>query len=269
MSVSGLATVDIIVFLFIGLLGGAHCIGMCGPLVTVYAERMDPTVTDGGTVSNHPIRTGHLTLFEVRQHALFNIGRTASYTILGGVMGALGGLVFFSTDSFLAASGLVRGVAGIAIGLGIVAMGVGYLRLHGGINWHLPGTEHVTRAMTAHVDRLVNGPGVLALGGLHGLLPCPLLYPAYLYAFASGSPTSGAIALAALGIGTIPAVFAFGTVIGTVSPTGRRRLHYLLGLAFVVLGYLLFAHGLMELGIHIPHPELPFWDPFEGGVTGH
>ena len=29
---------DLAVFFLIGLLGGVHCIGMCGPLVTTYAE---------------------------------------------------------------------------------------------------------------------------------------------------------------------------------------------------------------------------------------
>jgi len=27
------------VFLLVGLLGGAHCLGMCGPLVSTYADR--------------------------------------------------------------------------------------------------------------------------------------------------------------------------------------------------------------------------------------
>lgn len=267
MPTAGLHSVDLIVFLFIGLLGGAHCIGMCGPLVTVYAERMRSAAPDGGTVSTHSSRSEHLSLYEVRQHALFNIGRAASYTILGAAMGALGGLLFLSSGQLVTATELVRGSVGVIIGLVIVVMGAGYLRLRGGLNWHLPGTDRVAGMMTAHVDRLANGPGIVGLGALHGFLPCPMLYPAYLYAFASGSALTGGMALGALGIGTIPAVFAFGTVIGSISPTGRRWLHYLLGIAFIILGYLLFAHGLMELGIHIPHPELPFWDPFES--TGH
>ncbi|AQL44702.1 hypothetical protein BV210_18270 (plasmid) [Halorientalis sp. IM1011] len=56
------------VFFLIGLLGGAHCIGMCGPLVATYAERME---TDDRW-------SGALTLYEVRQHTLFNLGRTMS-----------------------------------------------------------------------------------------------------------------------------------------------------------------------------------------------
>ncbi len=265
MPTSGLPTVDLIVFVIIGLLGGAHCIGMCGPLVSVYAERMDPTMTDGGTVSAQSNRSKHLSLFEVRQHALFNIGRTASYTIIGAVMGILGSVLFISSGQLVAATEVVRGVVGGVIGLVIIGVGIGYLRREGGIHWHLPGTTRVTRLLTKHVDRLANGPGILALGGIHGLLPCPLLYPAFLYAFASGSPLTGAAALGALGVGTIPAVFAFGTIIGSVSPTGRRRLHYLLGVAFVGLGYLLLAHGLIEVGVHLPHPELPYWSPFDGG----
>ncbi|TKX52501.1 sulfite exporter TauE/SafE family protein, partial [Halorubrum sp. SS7] len=41
MALPSLLGTDVLLFLAIGLLGGAHCIGMCGPLVTVYASRMD------------------------------------------------------------------------------------------------------------------------------------------------------------------------------------------------------------------------------------
>lgn len=269
MPITSMPTVDLIVFLLIGLLGGAHCIGMCGPLVTVYADRMRPTTPDGGSVTTTSSQSAHLTVFEVRQHALFNLGRTLSYATIGAVMGALGALVFGSAGQVVATTGTIRGIVGSVIGLVIVIIGFGYLRLRGGLNWHLPGTTRVVGTLTARVDRLAGGVGIVGLGGLHGLLPCPMLYPAYLYAFASGSVVTGALALAALGIGTFPAVFAFGTVIGTISSAGRRRLHHLLGLAFIVLGYLLFAHGLMEFGIHLPHPELPFWDPLSAPGDGH
>ena len=117
------------------------------------------------------------------------------------------------------------------------------------------------RRLTDWVERLASGPGIVGLGAMHGLLPCPILYPAYLYAFASGSPVAGGLALAALGLGTIPAVFAYGTIIESVDAAHRKRLHQVLGVVFLALGYVLFAHGLMSLGYHIPHPGLPFWDP--------
>ena len=37
------------VFLLIGLLGGARCLGMCGPLVTTYADRMRAAERDGAS----------------------------------------------------------------------------------------------------------------------------------------------------------------------------------------------------------------------------
>ncbi len=39
--------IGLVVFALIGLLGGAHCLGMCGPLVTLYADRLG----DDGSVA--------------------------------------------------------------------------------------------------------------------------------------------------------------------------------------------------------------------------
>ena len=280
MVVSILLSTDVLLFLVIGLLGGAHCIGMCGPLVTVYAGRMqtDGRRADGGEVvpsTDGPAESGsaqrrgsHLTTYEVRQHALFNLGRATSYTLIGAALGALGGVVLVTTATLTGAAETVRGVVGLGVGALVILVGGKYVLggATGGI--HLPGLRRITGWLTGHVDRLANGPGIVGLGAVHGLLPCPILYPAYLYAFASGSAVSGGIALAALGIGTMPAVFLYGTVIERIDAVHRQRVHRLLGVAFVALGYILFAHGLMEIGIHIPHPHLPFWDPLSAELAG-
>jgi len=270
--------VDVALFLVVGLLGGAHCIGMCGPLVTVYASRMGSAARpDGGAAADAPTRTqppgqtaaapGRLTVYEVRQHALFNVGRAASYTLLGAAFGALGGAVLVTAGTLAGAATLVRGVVGVVAGGLVIGVGLRYLLggATGGV--HLPGLGRATDWLTGHVDRLAAGPGIVLLGAVHGLLPCPILYPAYLYAFATGSAAGGAVALAALGIGTIPAVFAYGTLIDAVGTARRRRLHRLLGVAFLALGYVLFAHGLMGLGVHVPHPRLPFYDPLGGAAS--
>ncbi len=273
MDLSTLLGTDVLLFLVIGLLGGAHCIGMCGPLVTVYAGRMreESERADGAgeTAGSTPDRRGsHLTTYEVRQHALFNLGRAASYATIGAALGALGGVVFVTTATLTGAAEAVRGVVGLGVGAAVILIGVRYALggATGGI--HLPGLDRVTGWLTGHVDRLANGPGIVGLGAVHGLLPCPILYPAYLYAFASGSAVSGALALGALGVGTMPAVFLYGTVIESVDAVHRRRVHRLLGVAFVALGYVLFAHGLMSVGIRIPHPSLPFWNPLGAGMMG-
>lgn len=268
--------IDIVLFFLIGLLGGAHCIGMCGPMVTVYASRIDPAKTDGGTsVSHRGARHDHLTVYEVRQHALFNIGRTVSYTLIGVVMGTLGGILILTVDQVTFGADMIRGVLGGGIGLLIVIIGLRYLSGRFDVGMHLPGSHLIAQRLMGMVDRLANSPGIAVLGAVHGLLPCPILYPAYLYAFTTGSPIAGGIALFTLGIGTIPAVFGYGTVVERVNVHHRKRLHQLLGIVFLILGYILFAHGLMSLGIHVPHPELPFWDGIElphdvaNGHEGH
>jgi len=78
---------------------------------------------------------------------------------------------------------------------------------------------------------------------------------------AGGSALGGAAALAALGLGTVPALFLFGTVFGSVSVDTRMRLHRALGVAFVALGYIPLQHGLATLGVPLPHPPIPYYSP--------
>ncbi len=258
------AHVDLLVFAIVGLLAGAHCLGMCGPLVTAYADRFR---TDGGhrKEGERGAGRGHLTLYEVRQHALFNLGRTASYALLGGLFALLGGLVFVSLDGVTATGDAVRGAVGIAVGLAIVASGVRYLRGSAGPAHGIPIVgatfAFASGLLASRVDRLANSPGIVGLGAVHGLLPCPIIYPAYLYAFALGDPLRGALALGVLGLGTIPTLFAYGTLLGGLGTASRRRLHRALGAAFLVLGYVPLQHGLLLYGVHLPHPPIPFYQP--------
>jgi len=233
----------------VGLFGGAHCLGMCGPLVTMYGEHVASGARGPSTRA-------------LRQHALFNVGRTASYAAVGAVAGAVGGAVV-DAGGLLAAGDAVRGVVGVAAGLVILAAGVGYVS--GGSGPHaarsLPLVGRAFAAVTGHLrDRVgdwATGPRIAALGAIHGVLPCPLLYPAYLYALAAGSPARGALALAALGLGTFPTLFAYGTVLDSVDAGLRRRLHRALGVAFLVAGTVPLANGLRALGYRVPSLPLP------------
>ena len=245
----GTETIGLPVFFLVGLLGGAHCIGMCGPLVATYADRMDK----GGP------RSGLLTLRDVRQHALFNLGRTASYAIMGALFGLAGELVFVSMRRVTLLAAEVRAFTGIAVGILVVAIGLRHAS--GGWTASLPGTARVTSAVTARllprVDAWVQDYRIVGLGAVHCALPCPLLYPAYLYAFIQGTPLAGAVALGVLGLGTMPAVFLTGTAVIGFDVGGRARLNRLLGVAFVALGYIPLQHGLAVLGVHLPAVPLP------------
>lgn len=253
------------VFVLIGLFGGAHCLGMCGPLVSTYADRMreDDRSTDGGRTVGQPAA---LTVEQVRQHALFNLGRAGSYAAIGALFGLAGSLAFVTGRTVTTVADDVHAVTGILVGTVIVATGIRYaLRLE----FHaisVPGLDRLFRTVTARlvprIDTWVGDWRILGLGAAHGLLPCPLLYPAFLYAFVQGSVAGGAVTLGALGVGTIPAMFLFGTLFGSVSTERRLQLHRVLGVAFVALGYVPLQHGLAVLGVPLPHPPIPYYSPF-------
>ena len=253
------------VFVLIGLFGGAHCLGMCGPLVSTYADRMrnDDRSTDGGQTVGQPAA---LTVEQVRQHALFNLGRAGSYASIGALFGLAGSLAFVTGRTVTTVADDVHAVTGILVGTVIVATGVRYaLRLE----FHaisVPGLDRLFQAVTARlvprIDTWVGDWRIVGLGAAHGLLPCPLLYPAFLYAFVQGSVAGGAVTLGALGVGTIPAMFLFGTLFGSVSTERRLQLHRVLGVAFIALGYVPLQHGLAVLGVPLPHPPIPYYSPF-------
>jgi len=251
----GTETVGLPVLALIGLFGGAHCIGMCGPLVAIYADRM-------ANGEDH----GLLSFREIRQHAVFNLGRTVTYSLLGGLFGLAGQLVFVSVREVTLVATEVRAVTGIAVGLVVAAVGISYATGNGTHTVPIPGIDRVTNpvrsALLSRVDEWVGDYRIAGLGAVHGFLPCPLLYPAYLYAFVQGSPLGGAAALAALGLGTVPAVFVTGTVFEGLDIRDRQRLHRALGVAFVVLGYLPLQHGLAALGIALPAVPLPHFQPW-------
>jgi sulfite exporter TauE/SafE len=255
---ASVARVDLVLFFGIGVLGGAHCIGMCGPVVSMY----DKARTDGGSVGS--------TRDVLYHHGLFNLGRTTSYALLGGLFGALGGLLYLTADTLLAVTNVLRGTVGVALGVLIIVHGLSSaFGQHTSVLQRLPlpgvSIGRLLNSASTRLTRLADGPGIVGLGLLHGLVPCPMLYAAFVYVFAVGSPVVGIAALAAFGLGTVPAVFFYGTTLGSFDTLRTGRIHRLLGAIFVALGYVLLAHGLMALGIHLPHPELPHYLPTELG----
>lgn len=238
------AGVEVGAFLVVGLLGGAHCLGMCGPLATTYAERAS--------------RTDRLTLHDVRQQGLYTLGRVGAYVAVGAVLGALGSALVAGGE-LLAVGAVLRGLVGVVAGAAVMAIGAGYLR--GGAVRHAVPDGGVVSRLSAGLGRRADawaGDGRIAvLGAAHALLPCPLLYPAYLYAFARGSPTAGALALGALGVGTAPAMVGYATALLAVPVEHRARLHRALGAAFLLLGLVPLTHGLALLGAPVPTVPLP------------
>jgi len=259
------------VFLLVGLLGGAHCLGMCGPLVSTYADRMrSDAAADGNGGNGGPERTARaggsddLTVRQVRQHALFNLGRTASYAAIGGLFGLAGSLAFVTGRTVTTVADDVHALTGLVVGAVVIAIGVRYaLRLELQ-RIPVPGSKPPRgrhRPDRPRIDAWVGNWRIVGLGAAHGLFTVSLAVPGVPVRVRAGQRARRRGRARRARLGTVPALFLFGTVFGSVSVDTRMRLHRALGVAFVALGYILLQHGLATLGVPLPHPPILYYSP--------
>jgi copper chaperone CopZ len=94
----------------IGLLTSLHCVAMCGGINLSQCVLQDTQKSN--TLSKIAVLTPSF---------LYNLGRVLSYTIIGGIVGAVGSVAGFS--------GALKGVVQIAAGVFMVIMGLNMLNI--------------------------------------------------------------------------------------------------------------------------------------------
>jgi len=88
----------------------------------------------------------------------------------------------------------------------------------------------------------------LALGLLTGLLPCAPLQGAQIAAAASGDAATGAAAMLAFAVGTMPLLLAFGTTAGRVPVAWKNRLNMVLAVVVMLFGLAFIDRAALLLG---------------------
>ena len=171
----------------VGLLGGTHCIGMCGGIVGALSL---------GAASRPSL------------HLAYNAGRILSYGVAGAIAGALGGASLALSDQLPA-----RVMLFVLANLMLVALGL-YLM---GVTRALAFSERFGAKLWRHLQPLTRRylpartmAQAFPLGLLWGWLPCGLVYSALVTALASGSAASGAALMLAFGLGTLPNLLLAG-----------------------------------------------------------
>ncbi len=214
--------------LLTGLVGSfGHCVGMCGPLVMAVSLK-------GGSLGVPPVRSA----------LLLQGGRVLTYTVLGGAMAEAASIVGRTAS-------LRQGMGGVTVllGLAVTLLGFGYL------GWLRPGWAGsggaLGRAM-GMVIRLGGWRGFALLGVLNGLLPCGMVYGAYLAAASSGSWQEGAIGMLIFGLATIPALLLVGMAPRVLGVKNRQALVRVAGGLVLALGLQLILRGMAALAL-VPH----------------
>ena len=183
--------------LLAGLLGGVHCVGMCGGIVAAFSFRADG--------STPPFRL----------HLAYNLGRVSSYVFFGALAGMLGASLKLA--GFLPVQTLLFVLAQIVmIMLGLYLAGfsrwVLVFERAGGVLW---------RAVKPLFQKLLpvrSTPQALLAGMVWGWLPCGLVYSVLVSALAAGSAASGAALMLAFGLGTLPNLLGMGVFARQIQP---------------------------------------------------
>lgn len=211
----------------VGLLGGTHCVGMCGGIVGALSMGAAPRWS---------------------MQIAYNLGRIASYTLAGTLVGWLG-----ATGGALAGQWPLRMMLYLFANLMLIAMGLYLL----GLTRALAFTERAGQRLWRHIQPLTRrflparSPAqALPLGLLWGWLPCGLVYSALATALASGSAVRGGLSMLAFGLGTLPNLLLAGIVLvrlrAVVQTTWLRSLSGVMVAGFGIYGLALWAksfHG--------------------------
>ncbi|MDH4180716.1 MAG: sulfite exporter TauE/SafE family protein [Betaproteobacteria bacterium] len=186
-----------------GLLGGLHCMAMCGGYVGALAA--------APVNGPKPILHGRALLV---RHAVPNLARLSSYVALGALFGAAGGSALgaqwpaVQRGLYVVANLLLFALA-VAVASGRSPFAV----------LERAGLALYRRILPA-AGRLGRGRGLaprVALGFLWGLTPCGLVYSVLPVAMLAGSAADGAWIMLAFGVGTLPNLLAAGYVAGRSS----------------------------------------------------
>ena len=218
-------TVNILTIISIAFLGSfGHCIGMCGGIVLAYS-----------TIKIQPQSSK---VSKSVAHLLYSFGRVFTYSILGAIFGAIGGVVTFSNS----ANGALLIFAGIAMVLaGLSLMGkIKFLTL---IEHSFSSSSIYKNAFKSVLNSKSNLSFFL-LGMLNGLLPCGFVYFFAITAASTASPMYGALVMAVFGLSTIPAMFGLGFLTSLTSATSfRKMMMSLASIAVIIYGVYTIYNG--------------------------
>ena len=194
----------------VGLLTSLHCVAMCGGINLAQSAA---SAQVGRRVSASNIQ--------------YNLGRLVSYTIVGGVVGAVGSVFKLSN----AAQATIQLVAAIFM----VLMALNLLDI-GGLHSVVPTLPIGLRTKLMGKDSHAS----LYIGLLNGLMPC-----------GPRSVIMGALSMFCFCLGTVPLMLGFGLVSGRLNKQFARPMRVASGVLVLLMGMTMLSNGLSLAGIRL------------------
>ncbi len=229
---------SLITVLLIGLTAGfSTCMALIGGLVLGMSTRF---------AQSHPTATSGA---KFMPHLWFNAGRIVSYTLLGGVIGAVG--------SFFQFSGLSLGLLTLAVALVMLTLGMqltGLFPRLAGFQFSLPkgisrffGIKDQKESEYSHQNSFLMGASTF-------FLPCGFTQAMQLYAMSSGNPVSGALIMGVFAIGTAPGLLGIGGLTSLIRGVFAQKFFKFAGVVVIILSLFNMNNAFNLIG----------WNPLTG-----
>jgi sulfite exporter TauE/SafE len=220
----------------LGLLGGVHCVGMCGGIVAALTFGLPEQVRK---------RPWAMAPYLVA----YNLGRISSYALAGALAGSIGYLAANLVTVHYAQQALriIAGLFMVILGLYLADWWKGLARLEaiGGLAWRR--IEPLGRKLLP----VTTPTQAILVGLIWGWLPCGMVYSALVWSMTGGSAVEGALLMLAFGAGTLPTLLSLGAVSATLASIVRKIwLRRVAGALVIGLGGHTVAKVLWESPTH-------------------
>lgn len=234
------ASLTIAAAALLGVFASGHCLLMCGGISAALGSA---TARGADGRPRHALMLG------------YQIGRLASYTLVGFAAGWLGHMAISWLQIDAVTVGL-RVVAGLVMLLSAGAL-LGWLR-NPAVAIGRPLWRRLS-ALGRYLLPVNNLPRAIGFGMLWGWMPCGFIYNVVLVAALTADPRESALALLAFGVGTLPAMLSIGIagqrVSGFLSRPAVRRGG---GMALIVLAMVTMSGPWLVHAFPALHATLPF-----------
>ena len=193
-----------------GLLTSIHCISMCGAINLM------------AVVDNNKK--------DFKRPLLYNLGRVIYYTILGGIVGALGSVLSINTT--------IKGIIILLASILMILMSLNMLQV---IDFKLP-----------IIHRFKNkSNNSLVIGLLNGLMPCGPLQAMQVYALSTGSFINGALSMFLFSLGTVPLMLFVGVFYNLFKADKRIIINKVASTLILILSIVMLNRGLLTLNVDL------------------
>lgn len=228
----------------IGLITSVHCIAMCGGINLSQTLQKE--------ISKNTSRK----MFQ--NTLMYNMGRVVSYTIIGGILGAVGGLAGIGDG--LQSSFLLQGSLKLFAGIITIIMGVNMLGIFQGIRGclknhssklHKIQTSFLHKKRIPFVHKKISGgrKTPFIIGICNGFMPCGPLQSMQIVALASGDMFTGAFSMFCFSLGTVPLMLGFGSVVSAFGKHFTRQVLRVGAILVVVMGLSMMMQGTSLSGL--------------------